>query len=146
MKKLFIILVFFISSCGYEPLYQNKKIETLNFNQIKLNGDAEINKKIISSLNISKNSSSNKVLILNSRYAIEKTSKDSKGQVDTLRTKCNVTITIEENGKILKSKSFNGIFTYSNLENKFDLLNYQNEIKKNMINKIIEDIIIYLTL
>lgn len=146
MKKLFIILVFFISSCGYEPLYQNKKIETLNFNQIKLNGDTEINKKIISSLNISKNSSSNKVLILNSKYAIEKTSKDSKGQVDTLRTKCNVTISIEENGKILKSKSFDGIFTYSNLENKFDLLNYQNEIKKNMINKIIEDIIIYLTL
>lgn len=146
MKKLFIILVFFISSCGYEPLYQNKKIETLNFNQIKMNGDTEINKKIISSLNISKNSSSNKVLILNSRYAIEKTSKDSKGQVDTLRTKCNVTITIEENGKILKSKSFDGIFTYNNLENKFDLLNYQNEIKKNMINKIIEDIIIYLTL
>lgn len=130
MKKLFIILVFFISSCGYEPLYQNKKIETLNFNQIKLNGDTEINKKIISSLNISKNSSSNKVLILNSKYAIEKTSKDSKGQVDTLRTKCNVTISIEENGKILKSKSFDGIFTYSNLENKFDLLNYQNEIKK----------------
>lgn len=146
MKKLFIILVFFISSCGYEPLYQNKKIETLNFNQIKLNGDTEINKKIISSLNISKNSSSNKVLILNSKYAIEKTSKDSKGQVDTLRTKCNITITIEENGKILKSRSFDRIFTYSNLENKFDLLNYQNEIKKNMINKIIEDIIIYLTL
>jgi len=147
MKRIIIILAFFISSCGYEPLYLNKKLDVLSFKEIILIGETEVNNKIISSLNIkNKNSSSNKILIINSKLNVEETSKNSKGQVDTYRTVCEVKLTIKEDDEIIRNKSFNGNFTYSNLENKFDLLNYQNEIKKTIINKITEDIIIYLTL
>ena len=147
MNRIIIVLVLFVSSCGYEPLYLNKQLEILNFKEIILTGETDVNDKIISSLNIkNKNLSSNKILIIDSKLNIEETSKNSKGQVDTYRTVCNVLLTIKEDGETIKNKSFNGNFTYSNMENKFDLLNYQNEIKKTIINKITEDIIIYLTL
>ena len=57
-----------------------------------------------------------------------------------------VELTINEDGKVFKNKSFSQEFTYNNQDNKFDLVEYQNEVIVNITNKIIEEIIIYLNL
>ena len=46
MKKLFILILFFMTSCGYQPLYVNKNSSDLVFNKVELFGDKEINRRI----------------------------------------------------------------------------------------------------
>ena len=48
------------------------------------------------------------------------------------------------NDNIIKDQNFNKEFSYNNRKNKFDLVEYQNSIKDDLINKIVNDIIIYL--
>ena len=50
------------------------------------------------------------------------------------------------NNRLIKTKAFSEDFTYNNIENKYDLSTYQNDVENNLINKIVEDIIIFLNL
>ena len=50
MKKTFLILLLFISSCGYQPIYVNKSIKEFEFKKITLEGDNDVNKKIVNTL------------------------------------------------------------------------------------------------
>ena len=47
MKKTFFILLFFISSCGYQSIYINKSSDIYEFKKIIFDGDNYINNKII---------------------------------------------------------------------------------------------------
>ncbi len=145
MKKLFIIF-FLISACGYQPLY-TKKNEIL-FKEITLLGDKKINRKIISSTQMRKdeNISINNEIILDSKIDIITTSRDTKGQPTTFKSLLNVSLIIKENGKNIKVKTFNESFDYNNITNKYDLSVYQNDVRDNLINKIVEDIIIFVNL
>ena len=88
MKKILIIIIFFINSCGYQPIYINKDTDSLEFSKISLIGDKDINRKILNSLNISENSSNmlEKQLMLETSYKIDETSKNSKGQIASYRS------------------------------------------------------------
>tara|TARA_B100001057_G_scaffold477831_1_gene547529 strand:- start:1847 stop:2293 length:447 start_codon:yes stop_codon:yes gene_type:complete len=148
MKKILFTLILFITSCGYQPIYIGQGQENLTFQKITLNGEKKINQKIINSLKFkqNKNSSLRNELILNSNYKIEETSKNSKGQVISYRSKIQVNLIIKKENEIIKSKNFTQDFSYNSLDNKFELTEYQNEIKNNLINKVIEEIIIYINL
>ena len=145
MKKLFIIF-FLITACGYQPLYV--KNNEIIFKKITLLGDKQINRKIISSAAIKKDEkiSINKELILESTLDIITTSRDAKGQPLTFKSIIDVRLTIAQNGKKIKEKNFNESFDYNNIANKYDLYTYQNDVEDNLVNKIIEDIIIFINL
>ena len=51
-----------------------------------------------------------------------------------------------EDNEEFKQKDFTSNFTYNNIENKFDFSQYQKNIEINLINGIIEEIFIFLTL
>ena len=148
MKKLFILVFFFMTNCGYQPLYVNKNNSDLVFNKIELFGDKEINRRIISFIPIKENKSDEKLnqIVLRSNEDITETSKDSKGRVATLKTTVEIKLVILNENQIIKEKTFNENFSYNNKNNKFDLVKYQNEVKNNLINKIIEQMSIYLSL
>ena len=148
MKKLFILILFFITSCGYQPLYVNKNNSNLVFSKIELFGDKEINRRIISFISIEEDKSEEKLnqLVLRSNEDIIETSKDSKGRVATLKTTVEIKLVILDGNQIIKEKTFNENFSYNNKDNKFDLTKYQNEIKNNLVDKIIEQMSIYLSL
>ena len=145
MKKILIIF-FFLASCGYQPLYIQK--EQFSFKKINLIGDKRINRKIISSSTINKNTKndSNNELILETNKNIITTSRNSKGQPATFKSLIEVKFTIKENDKILKQKIFSESFNYNNIENKYDLSVYQTDVEDNLINKIVEDLIIYMNI
>ena len=145
MKKILIIF-FFLASCGYQPLYIQK--EEFFFKKINLIGDKRINRKIISSSTIKKNtqSNTNNELILETNKNIITTSRNSKGQPATFKSLIEVKFTIKEDDKILKQKIFNESFDYNNIENKYDLSVYQTDVEDNLINKIVEDLIIYMNI
>ena len=146
MIKKFLIMFFFISACGYQPIYLNKN--EIVFKDIIFLGDKKINRKIISISSIKKDPK-NKVenkLILESKKRIIETSKDSKGKVASYRTEVEINLTVKINDKIIKQKSFIQNFNYNNIENKIDLSSYQDDVEDNLVNKIVEDLILFINL
>ena len=148
MKKLFILILFFVTSCGYQPLYVNKSSSDLIFNKIELIGDKEINRRIMSFISLKEDKNEEKLnqLVLKSNEDITETSKDSKGRVATLKTTVEIKLVILNGNQIIKEKIFNENFSYNNKNNKFDLEKYQGEVKNNLVDKIIEQMSIYLSL
>jgi len=147
MKKIFFVLLFIVASCGYQPLYNtNKEIDKIKISDIKIIGDISLGKKIYSNLalKIVKDKSLYK-LILNNKKNIVVTSKDSKGQVISYRTTITVQLSFLDNeDNLIKDKTLSKDFLYNTKDNKFKLKEYQIEIENNLINKITEDINIYL--
>jgi len=149
ITKLILIFTFLIiTACGFKPIYlQNDQLK-LEFNSIVSIGDDRLNKEIIKVIGLKENRSNNSLneLTLETIYNIEETSKNSKGQVATYRSIIKVKLTIKQNEKIIKNKSFLNDFTYNSKKNKFELTQDQNEIRKNLINKSSEEILLFLNL
>ena len=147
MKKILLILFFIVTACGYEPLYKTKnEINKINISGIEIIGDITLGKKILSKLpvKIIKDKSLNK-LILDSNKNIIETSKNSQGQIASYRTKVIVKLSLLDNkNNSIKERTISKDFLYNTIENKFKLKEYQIEVENNLINKIIEDINIYL--
>jgi|TARA_B110000444_G_scaffold256672_1_gene293514 hypothetical protein len=148
MKKLFIVLILFFVGCGYEPIYLKSDQTFLEFNKITLIGDERINKRIIGIAGLKENNLSNTQdeLTLQTDFIVKETSKNSKGQIETYRSIITIQLTIKNEEKIIKSKSFLNEFSYNNKTNKFELTQFQNEIKNNLINKSSDEILLFLKL
>ena len=148
MKKNLIILLFFLlTSCGYQPVYLNKNLKNFEFQEIVFNGEKDINEKIVNILKIKKNNQSKNKLFISSLSRIEETSKDSKGQVKSLKSVIVVEIEIKDNSKkLIQNKKFVKEFSYNNKKSKYELVEYQNSIKNNLIEKIVNEINFYLNL
>tara|TARA_B110000238_G_C16097617_1_gene426806 strand:+ start:181 stop:645 length:465 start_codon:yes stop_codon:yes gene_type:complete len=150
IKTIIIGLIFLIlTNCGYQPIYSGKSNINLLINKIELKGDKNINRKIILLTNLKegdlqKNSYN---LSLKSVKRISIIAKNKSGNPSVYRTAINVELTLknaDDLNKIYKTKNFSMNFTYNNVENKFDLQQYQKDIEKNLINNIVEKIEIFL--
>lgn len=146
MKKLLILLIFICASCGYKPIYTKNDQLNLEFKKIILNGDKKINRQIINSIDLKENTSSDLELIITTNYKIEETSKNTKGQIATYRSIIDTQLIIKKEKTILKQENFSNEFSYNNKDNKFELLKYQNDIRNNLINELIGEIILFLKL
>ena len=71
-------------------------------------------------------------------------SKDSKGNPKSYRINLVSDISIKDSNGIVKNKSFSKSIDYKNRSKKSDLKKYENEISKNLAEKISDEIIIYL--
>ena len=148
MKKIIIIIFFFITSCGYQPIYVNKDSSELIFNKVELIGDKEINRRIVSFISIKEDKNDEKLndLLLTSSENIIETSKDSKGRVTTFKTTVKIKLIILNENQTIAERLFDESFSYNNKNNKFDLANYQDEVKNNLVDKIIEQLNIYFSI
>ena len=148
MKKIFILLLLIITSCGYQPIYKiDQNINTLKIKEIELTGDKALSEKISKELSIEiiKNNESLNKLDVDSQKNVAETSKNSKGQVTSYRTTISTIISIiDGDGNLVRKKNVSKQFTYNVLANKFKLKEYQEEIENNLINQIIRDINIFL--
>ena len=149
MKKIFIVFLLILTSCGYQPLYKtDQNIKSLNISEVIYSGDQKINDVIYQKLPIVlvKNDESLNQLSLESKKEIKITSKNSKGQALSYRTIIKVKILVlNSNGDILDQKTVQKNFSYNADENKFKFKEYQNRIEENLIDSIVEDITIHLT-
>lgn len=145
-KSILLILLFFIlANCGFEPIYSSKK-SNFNIGEIKITNKNKFNSIIKNNLkNISNNESQNKFdLIINSEKKRIISSKDAKGNPQLLTMIISVEVQIIKDNVIKNTKNFSQDFSYSNNSNKFSLAQYEKDIEKNLINKIIENINTYL--
>tara|TARA_A100001234_G_C12600292_1_gene374722 strand:+ start:283 stop:729 length:447 start_codon:yes stop_codon:yes gene_type:complete len=148
MNKIFFLFFFVLISCGYKPLYTNKNLDKFTFNKIELKGNKDINRRIISQLNIKQNSSNFNFenLLLTNTKEIVAISKNSKGQIELFKMNLIVDLEIKDQNKVVKKKNFQKEFSYKNLDNKFSLSEYEIDIENNLINEILEDITLYLNI
>jgi hypothetical protein len=148
MKKILLIFIFLLSQCGFQPIFVNENINNMEFYKITHNGDAEINRKILGSLSFKENKLKNTLnsLSINSSFEVIETSKNSKGQIESYKSKIFLNLIISNKKRIITNKNFVKEFSYNVKKNKFELVRYQNGIKDNLIDKIIEDIILYISL
>jgi len=145
-KSILLILLFFIlANCGFEPIYSSKK-SNFNIGEIKITSKNKFNSIIKNNLkNISNNESQNKFdLIINSEKKRIISSKDTKGNPQLLTMIISVEVQIIKDNVIKNKKNFSQDFSYSNNSNKFGLAQYEKDIEKNLINKIIENLNTYL--
>ena len=146
MKIILIFFLFFLSSCGYKPMYSNDTVGDYYFKEIELVGNKTINQKLINSgiLKEDTNIQNNKRLIIESKLIILETSKDSEGLVKTYRSILDISLTFLQDSSLVKKKNFSKSFSYPNKDNRFELLEYQSTVEKNLTAEIIKDIIIFL--
>ena len=149
MKKLIFVVIalFMLNNCGYSPIYSSKNnnfyIDISQKDRSKLNSKIENNIKKFSN----QNSENIIQLEISSNKKINTISKDKKGDPSRFNMTISLTINIlnKNNYEINKTKSFTEKFDYNNNSNKFLLKQYEKDIEDNLINKIIERSIIYLS-
>mgnify|MGYP006094925647 FL=1 len=148
MKKFLLIFAVILTSCSYQPIYIKKSLQNVEFSKITIEGDPNISKKIINSLSLKENEFNDTLndLLINSSYEIRETSKNTKGQVLSYRSIIVVNLVINNKKNTILNKKFLKDFSYPNKDNKFELVQYQNNVKNNLINKMIEDIILFINL
>ena len=145
-KKIFaIILLIFLSSCGYEAIYSIKSITNYNFSISKLSfiGDREINLKIKQKLNNYTQEIKDINFILKITSTSEKIilAKDGAGDSTNFKIKTIVNIDVFNKEKLKGNFIITESFNYDNNSNKFELKNYEKEIKRNLADIITEKLI-----
>ena len=151
LKKIITTLSFLLLlSCGYEPIYSKKQINSnynFSINTINYIGDNKVNQILKNQLQkiLNKEKKSTELnLNLNSRVEKVITSKDKKGNPKRFSIKIIINLEVYES-EILKGKAnFEENFEYNNRSNKFDLKQYEKNIKDNLISKLSDEIIRYL--
>ena len=149
MKKLIFVVIslFILNNCGYAPIYSSKNsnfyIDISQKDRSKLNSKIEKNIKKFSN----QNNENIIQLEISSNKKINTISKDKKGDPSRFNMAISLTINIlnKNNYEINKTKSFTEKFDYNNNSNKFSLKQYEKDIEDNLINKIVEESIIYLS-
>ena len=148
MKKnsiLITLLFILVVSCGYKPIYLNKK-NNFDIKKIEIVKASRLNTFIKNNLNNNSNKNSEKKisLLIDSKKIKSIASKDSKGNPELLVMSLSVNLNILKNDKKKAEKRFLESFTYSNNSNKFSLSKYEKSIEKNLKDKIIKNINEYL--
>ena len=145
-KKIFtFILLIFLSSCGYEAIYSVKNTKNYDFSISKLSfiGDREINLKIKQKLNNYTQETKDINFILKITSTSEKIilSKNVAGDSTNFKIETIVNIDVFNKEKLKSNFIITESFNYDNNSNKFELKNYEREIKRNLADIITEKLI-----
>ena len=148
IKKIALtaLFVLFLNGCNYQPIYSSKDVK-FSISEFQSSGDNKINKLLIKKLEIYKNDSLDTAKYnLNIVSEINKSisAKDKKGNPTTFTLKIAFEIEVENSLGEKKLKVFEEYTSYENNNNKFKLKKYEDSIKRNMIESINENIVLYL--
>ena len=144
MKKYYLIIILLLfTQCDYKPIYsqnnQNFGIKIIEFNENRSNKilatrleNYSYKKDKIFLYELKLFSSENKLIL----------SRNTKGDPLLLSLKINLKIEVYEKDVLITKKQYNEQFNYQNLSKKFELNDYEDEIRLNIYDKIISKILI----
>ena len=151
INKILTILTFFlIFSCGFEPIYSKKKLNnSYNFtiSNIVFSGDHKVNQTLKNNLKNYTNIETKPIkynLIINSSSVKIVTSKNIKGNPEIFSLEITINVDIYKVDNLINQTTFKESFEYKNKSSKFELKQYEKNIKKNLTSKLSRDIIEYL--
>ena len=147
MKKIFLILIIlFLNGCGYTPLYSSKD-SNYKVTSLKKNVNNSLTNYVQNSIEVISNENAKKSLNISFDYNenISVILKNSKG--DPTKNRLNVVIDLsllDSNDNLITSKQFSESFEYNIDDNKFNLKQYEKNIKFNLIEDITQQILVFL--
>ena len=148
MKKLVLIfMMLFLSNCGFTPVYDNK--DNVNFRIIIENteGDKSINNILERKLKRYSDNETNKTFVITVQTTFNKDvlSKDKTGRATDLKLSTSANFIVNYRNQI-KEFSFKENLIIDNSSDFYEQSNYENNIKKNFVNTIVDKFIIKLKL
>jgi outer membrane lipopolysaccharide assembly protein LptE/RlpB len=151
-NKILLFLVFLVlSSCGYEAIYSEKNQINYNFSISELNfkkdGDRQINLKLKEKLNRYAQNQKNNDFKLKILSASKKSiiAKDNAGDATNFKIEITVDIEVLKNNNLKINFTIIESFDYNNNSDKFELKNYEKEIKNNLSNTVSNQLILKLS-
>jgi len=147
MKKILLILIFLtLNNCGFTPLYSSKD-SNYNIISIEKNISSNLTNYIQNSIRVLSNKDSEKKFKINFDLTEEITVvlKDSKG--DPRKNRLTLTLDLSlfsEDQNLISSKEFSESFEYNIQDNKFNLRQYEKNIKFNLVEDITQQILVFL--
>ena len=143
MKKKFVLLtglliITLLYGCGYEPIYSSKNF-LFKINEIK-HANNKIDNQIAKSLKSISNDNTTNILNLELSSKKEKitVSKNKNGDPEIFELKISINIKV-----LNKQKTFMGKQVYKNIENKFQLKEFELQIEKQIMTKLMGEIIFF---
>tara|TARA_Y100000389_G_scaffold96392_1_gene93056 strand:+ start:2314 stop:2769 length:456 start_codon:yes stop_codon:yes gene_type:complete len=149
MKKIYFLILIFLclsllQSCGYKPVYSSKnsklKIVQIEYSKNTLNNQII---KIIRSFSNPKSLKSYN-LKLETNKIKKVVSKNSKGDPQTYEIKISAKIVMFNDTNSF-TKNFSEQTRYQDIENKFQLKQYEIQVEEQILDRIIESILLFLT-
>jgi hypothetical protein len=135
-KKIILLFLLLLSSCGYEAIHSKKNSINYNFSISELSfvGDRTINLKIKEKLNNYAQNKKDKDFILKISSTSEKIilSKNTAGDATSFKNSISINVEVLMNNKFKSNFVILESFNYNNVSNKFNLKKYEEEIKGNL--------------
>tara|TARA_B100001057_G_scaffold395893_1_gene405510 strand:+ start:3001 stop:3453 length:453 start_codon:yes stop_codon:yes gene_type:complete len=147
MKKILLVLIFLmLNNCGFTPLYSSKN-SNYKILSIEKNISNNLTNYIQNSINILSNKNSEKKFQINFNLIedIIVVLKDSKG--DPKKNRLTITVDLSifgEDQNLISLKEFSESFEYNIQDNKFNLRQYEKNIKFNLVEDITQQILVFL--
>ena len=135
------IIFLLLANCGYVPMYANQQDLDFNIKVISLEGEKDINVILAQKLNRYQVENKNKsydVRII-SDYEKNSLTKDESGNTTNFRLTLEIDFTININGT--KNLNFKETFDMKKDVTLFDENNYENALKREMIDLILQKFI-----
>jgi hypothetical protein len=138
-----IFLIFFLTNCGFTPVYQNNTNINYSIEQVDYTGDRELNNFLKSNLNKYKNEKIDKKIFIevNSIYKKNILTKDGTGKITSYELEAVVIFLIQPLNKkiqIIEKKIMNS------MDDKFEETRQERIIKQSFVssisNKLISEI------
>ena len=149
-KKSFIISIFLLTtSCGYETIYSKKNSVNYNFSisAIDFKGDRDVNLKIKQKFNNYILNKKDKEFKLNIKSVPKKIilAKDLSGDPTSFKSTTTTYVDVFVNNKINNTFKIKKSVKYKNRSNKFELKNFEKELKFNLAEAIADELIFKLS-
>jgi len=137
MKKniLLIFLIFFLSSCGFSPIYLKNTNVNFSIEQVNYTGDRELNNFLKTNLDQYKNKKNNNKIYIEANSVYEKTIliKNKAGEVTNYQLEVEVLFLIKPSNKKIKITEKK---IMDSMDDKFEETRYERSIKQNFASSI----------
>ena len=147
-KFILILIVFFsLSGCGYSPIYSGLDNKSFKFNILKIVGDNEMNNIVSLKLKEVANQNSSNILNLNinTEFTRNILSKNKEGKATSYSLKTFITFEVINNNGSDEYVFAEEIKT-QNMDNEFELKEYEKTVKSNFIDSKIYEFISQLSI
>jgi len=142
---LIISLLFFLNSCGFQPIYSKNNNINFSIEQINFTGDRELNNFIKTNLYQYKDADNNNKIFIEAKSEYNKfiLTKDGKGEVTNYELNAEIVFLIKPTNKQIKISEKK--IMESNAD-KFEENKYEKSIKQNFASsitfKLVQELII----
>jgi len=142
---LVISLLFFLNSCGFQPIYSKNNNVNFSIEQVDFTGDRELNNFIKTNLYQYKDADNNNKIFIEAKSEYNKfiLTKDGKGEVTNYELNAEIVFLIKTTNKQIKISEKK---IMESMADKFEENKYEKSIKQNFASsitfKLVQELII----